>query len=58
LGVDEKADIYSFGCLLYELVSGREPWEGCHPLFAICQVQARRPACYTAPACSAPRAGG
>ncbi|GLC36471.1 hypothetical protein PLESTB_000151800 [Pleodorina starrii] len=38
-GITEKCDIYSFGVLLYELITGREPWEGCHPLYAMCQVQ-------------------
>ena len=38
-GITEKCDIYSFGVLLFELITGKEPWEGCHPLYAICQVQ-------------------
>lgn len=32
--VTEKADVYSFGVLLWELVSGRTPWEG-HTSFQV-----------------------
>lgn len=37
--VNEKCDIYSFGALMYEIITGQEPWDGYHPLYAICQVQ-------------------
>ena len=35
----EKADCYSFGCLLWELLAGKVPWEGIHYCMILVIVQ-------------------
>ena len=36
-GVDARSDLYSLGCLLFELVSGRQPFEGPTPISILTQ---------------------
>jgi serine/threonine protein kinase/formylglycine-generating enzyme required for sulfatase activity len=40
--VDRRADIYSFGMMLYEMLAGRLPWESGAPQFEILEQKARK----------------
>lgn len=37
-GVDEKADVYSYGVVLWECLTGQAPWEGLHPMQVVAAV--------------------
>ncbi len=53
--VSERCDSYAFGCLLWEMVSGRQPWEDCSNVMQIVMAvgcERRRPP--MPPACPAP----
>lgn len=44
--VDEKCDAFAFGCILWECVTGRQPWEECNNMMQIVMavgVERRRP---------------
>src|SRR5262249_55949268 len=41
--VDERADVYSLGSLLYTVLAGRPPYEGSHPPDLVAQVKAAAP---------------
>ena len=32
--IDEKADVYSFGVILWEILTGKIPWEDMNPMQA------------------------
>jgi eukaryotic-like serine/threonine-protein kinase len=40
---DERSDLFSFGCVLYELVTGRRPFEGSSPAALIAAILRSRP---------------
>ncbi|WPT13565.1 Putative serine/threonine-protein kinase drkA [Picochlorum sp. SENEW3] len=44
--VDDKCDAYAFGCILWECITGRQPWEECNNLMQIVMavgLERRRP---------------
>ena len=44
--IDSKCDSYAFGCILWECITGRQPWEECNNLMQIVMavgVERRRP---------------
>jgi WD40 repeat protein len=41
--VDERADVYALGSLLYTVLAGRPPYEGSHPPDLVAQVKAGSP---------------
>ena len=44
--INERCDSYAFGCILWECITGRQPWEECHNLMQIVMavgVERRRP---------------
>ena len=46
--ITEKADVFSFGVLVWECLTGREPWQHLNPFQIIYQV--RRAPCRPGPA--------
>jgi serine/threonine protein kinase len=39
--MSEKADVYSFGCVLWEIVTRKLPWEGLSPFNIVTKVAQR-----------------
>ncbi len=48
--VDKRADLWAFGCVLYEMLSGRQAFEGAEVTDVLARVIEREPD-LTAPAC-------
>lgn len=45
--VDEKCDVYAYGCLLWAMLTGKEPWSSASNIMQICMLvglQRQRPA--------------
>lgn len=56
VGVDERADLYAVGLMLYELIEGRRPWLGSDETELLMARRAGPPPPLTAPECPSPLA--
>ncbi len=53
--IDKRADIWSFGCVLYEILTGRHAFEGEHPTDFVVAVMTKEPNWTALPASMPPR---
>lgn len=37
--VDEKCDVFSFGVIIWECITGRRPWKGALPMQVVKQLK-------------------
>jgi serine/threonine protein kinase len=56
--VDERSDIYSFGCLMYEALMGKPPFRGVNPVQIIMQHLNDQPSPFEGQALGDPKAPG